>query len=427
MRMRLFMPGRIFGLFCASVLCGAWGSVVISQSQSTIPDLQKRLELLAQSMTLIRDRHVLKPDVASLLDGAIRGMLEKADPDAHYYNREELERLRSAQSDPAQFAGIGVAIRKDPGQRRGQAGGLHVVAALNGGAAAKAGIKSGDLITHVDDEAMLGQPISNAEARLIGPAGSKVALRIVRRASDAPFDVLLTRAAITAPVAITQIAGGVLLVSVTDISSSIDRDLRAVLAPMTSPGKPIAGMILDLRNAAGGTLQSAVSLADALLDNGAIATEQSRRTAAPVPVAVARPGDIADRAPLVVLINGGSAMAAEIVAAALRDNKRATIVGTRSAGRTGERQLIELGKPSGQAGAILLTTKRYMTPAGTVIDGKGLVPDVVVEQAAASGECRDTDIQSPEGICLPRLIARDTQLVWAQVLVTGRFADLAAP
>ncbi len=128
-----------------------------------------------------------------------------------------------------------------------------------------------------------------------------------------------------------------------------------------------------------------------------------------------------------VLVNGGSAMAAEIVAASLRDNKRAKIIGTRSAGRTGEIQLLELGKSGNSAGAVLLTTRRYLAPLGDIIDGKGVIPDVAVEQAALDAACRDTDLQTIEGLCSPRTADADTQLLWAHALVQNTFGFCRDP
>ncbi len=427
MRLRLSRPRRAFWLFGIAGGFGMWASMAASQAPTPPLDLQKRLELLAQSMTLIRDRHVLKPEAASLLDGAIRGMLEKVDPDSHYFNVDELAGLRRTQTQPQATAGIGIAIRKEPGQRRGQPGGARVIAATSGGAAADFGIKTDDIITHINGNAIATLAASTIETSFLGAPGSQLQLRVQRRGSETPFEVSLTRSIVSARPSVTLLEGGIVLAAIPDISPNIEDDLRQAFAQITAAGRPIQGIILDLRNSPGGTLQSAVSLADAFLDAGTIAAEKSRRTPAPIPVAVARSGNIANGKPLAVLINGGSAMAAEIAAAALRDNKRAILVGTRSAGRTSERQLIELGKSPGQTGAVLLTTRRYSAPAGDTIDGKGLIPDIPVEQSAPDSACRDTDVQSATGVCAPRPAAADTQLLWAHVLVRDKLKDLASP
>ncbi len=198
MRMPRSRSTRLALACCITAACAAtWAGIVVGQSTTTTPDLQKRLDLLVKALTITRDRHVLKPEVVSLMDGAIRGMLEKIDPDAHYFTATELARFRANTARAEEQAGIGLAIRKDAGQRRGAPSGFRVVAATTGSAAAEAGIRSGDLVTHVDDEAVAGWPSADVEARFVGASGTKVALRLVRQGSEHPFEVALIRRSAT--------------------------------------------------------------------------------------------------------------------------------------------------------------------------------------------------------------------------------------
>ena len=425
--------GPVRRLLALAVLAGGVGVLAgagLSQVPQPVPpgDLQKRLELLAEAMTIIRDRHISKPEATALLDGAIRGMLEKTDPDAHYFNKEQLAHLRADRTSPLDLAGTGLTIHKDPGLRRGLPGGFRVVSAIDGSPAARAGLKAHDLVTHINGEALAGWPVGAAESKLFGPPGTTVILTVIRRGSESDFDVTLERRPLTVAPEIRDLGGGLVLVRVGTLEDKTEPAMtEALLRLKPRLTAPFAGLILDLRNSPTGTVKTAAAFADAFLDSGIIVTEKTRRNDKPTPVAVARAGDSADGRPIVVLINGGTAMAAEMVAVALRGNKRATILGTKSFGRAADRQLIELGRPAGDAGAVLLTTKRYFGPAGEAIDGQGVTPDVAVEQAALDPACREGDMRSAEGPCVLRSDATDTQLQWAMILLQGREAALATP
>lgn len=420
--------GRSSALVGVGVLLLATVAAPAQQKAAPPDEFKRRIDIFARALGLVRDRHILKPDEKLLLDGAVRGMLAALDADAEYLDAEAFAR-RTVQSGPASGgASIGLELRKEQPVRRGSPGGARVVASLDGSAAARAGIQPMDLITHIDGEPVGDTLLGETEKQLAAATGG-VALTVVRKGVTEPLDVLLPAGAADIASASELLAGNILYVRL----ASLDERTPAVLAAAAGQAKVAlggaapGGVVLDLRNTATADIAAAVPLADAFLDEGAILVTRTRDAEKTV-AARATSGDIAAGMPLVVLINEGTAMAAEVAAAALKGNGRARLVGTKSFGRAAAQSVLALGSPPGSKGAIILTTARYLTPGGAAIDGRGLVPDVVVEQARRDPGCRTTDTRdSADAACLPRGPGEDTQLLRAIEMLRGGASASTAP
>lgn len=272
----------------------------------------------------------------------------------------------------AQFGGVGLELTMEDGR-------LKVVTPIDDAPAAKAGIQTNDIITHVDDEPLLGLTLSQAVERLRGPADSTVKLRVARAGQDKPIEVSVTREIIRVRPIRTRIEGDDIgYVRIAQFNAQTAEDLQRAIEEITSriAGDKLRGYVIDLRNNPGGLLDQAIAVADAFLEQGEIVSTRGR-SQDEVQRFHAKPGDLAKSKPIIVLINGGSAGAAEVVAGALQDQKRAKLVGSRSFGMGSVQTVIPLG--DGQ-GAIRLTTARYFTPAGRSIQAQGIKPDTEVLQ-----------------------------------------------
>ena len=257
-------------------------------------------------------------------------------------------------------------------------GRLKVVAPIDEMPAAKAGILTNDIITHVDDEPLLGLTLNQAIERLRGPANSAAKLRIMRKGEDTPIEVTVTREIIRVLPVRTRIEGDdIAYIRISQFNAQTTEDLHKAVDEITTRiGDALKGFVIDLRNNPGGLFDQAVSVADTFLEQGTIVSTRGRNQTEGQHLN-AKPGDLTKGKPIIVLINGGSAAAAEIVAGALQDNKRAKLVGSRSFGMGSVQTLIPLGEDQG---AIRLTTARYYTPAGRSIQAKGIAPDIEVLQ-----------------------------------------------
>jgi carboxyl-terminal processing protease len=268
----------------------------------------------------------------------------------------------------AQFGGIGIELTMENGR-------LKVVAPIDEAPAAKAGILTNDIITHVDDEPLLGLTLNQAVERLRGPADSTVKLRIARKGQEKPIEMVVNREIIRVRPIRARVEGDDIgYIRITQFNAQTVEDLRKAIDETASD--KLKGYVIDLRNSPGGLLDQAVSAADAFLEQGEIVSTRGR-SQDDVQRFHAKPGDLAKSKPIIVLINGGSAGAAEVVAGALQDQKRAKLVGSRSFGMGSVQTVIPLG--DGQ-GAIRLTTARYFTPTGRSIQAHGIKPDIEVMQ-----------------------------------------------
>ena len=306
-----------------------------------------------------------------LVRGAIDGMLASLDPHSAYLDGSDLERLNTMID--GNYSGLGLQVGMDLGA-------VKVVAPFKGSPADKAGIKAGDYITHVDGVAVYGEDLDSAVEKMRGPAGTSVDLTIYRPGRDKPFDVSVTRGRIELePVTHELMPGNIAVISVNEFSRDVGRDVFTAWEEMkTSANGPIRGLILDLRQNPGGSLDEAVALSDLFLTSGEIVSQRGRARGESITYdaeTVFR-GDIAKDVPMIVLINAGSASASEIVAGALQDHHRAVIMGERSFGKGSVQTLIPLGRTA----ALKLTTARYYTPSGHSVQEGGIKPDIAVPQ-----------------------------------------------
>jgi carboxyl-terminal processing protease len=369
-------------------------------------------------MRIARDWHVGRPTKAELVAGAIEGLLARIDPEAELYTRADLRRI--PRFAPNGDGDVGLEVRREPPPRRQERPGYRVVSVRDGSPAALTGLKAGDLITHVD-----GRPAGEiaylvmAHVQLPGPVGSQLRLTVERKGEDEPADVVLIRAATSAPaIAVDEVGPGIARVRLASIDGATASGLEPALSGLAAlPTGSSRGVVIDLRSTAGGGPGEASAIGDAFLDSGGLLKIQAR-TAGPMRSMEAMPGDAAHGRPIIVLVDNGTAGAAEAIAAALRENHRARLVGTRTAGRGALRTLVPLGS-RGEKGALRLTTERMLTPLGATFEGKGLTPDVVVEQSPASAKCRTLDIEDKldPSRCVRRAASDDGQLARAIVLL----------
>ena len=353
-------------------------------SPATQPALPwDQVRQLADVMQLIKEQYVVPVDDATLLHGAIKGMLGNLDPHSDFLEKSDYQDMQDLTS--GEYNGIGIDVGVD------QDGNIIVVAPVDGSPAAKAGIQSGDAILAVDGTSTDGLSLDQASQLLRGKLGSKVTLELQGQDQPRPYTVKLTREEIKVASARGELLQkGYGYLRVADFG---DDTQAAVLSSMKElvrkNGAPLSGLVMDLRDNPGGLLDAAVAVSDDFLDNGTIVTAKGRAADASL-IRNATPGDLLDGAPLVVLVDGGTASAAEIVAGALKDDHRALIVGTQTFGKGSVQTVIPL--PDGDA--IKLTTALYYTPSGRSIQAEGIDPDVDVDalQLAAA----DQDQASPE-------------------------------
>jgi carboxyl-terminal processing protease len=335
---------------------------------SNTAETYKELNLFGDVFEKVRSEYVDDVSDDSLIEGAINGMLTSLDPHSNYLNAKNFNDMKV--QTRGEFGGLGIEVSMENGL-------IKVVSPIDDTPAARAGLKPGDLITHLDGTPVQGMTLPEAVEKMRGPENSEVTLRIRRSGRD-PFDVKLVRAKIKIQSVRSHMEGDSIgYVRITSFTEQTDVGLaNAMKGLKQQAGNKLAGIVLDLRNNPGGLLDQAVAVSDAFLDKGEIVSTRGRRTD-DAQRYNAHPGDITGGLPMVVLINGGSASASEIVAGALQDHHRAILLGTRSFGKGSVQTII----PLPGHGAMRLTTARYYTPSGRSIQAKGIDPDIVVEAA----------------------------------------------
>jgi carboxyl-terminal processing protease len=343
--------------------------LVSSSARAAAADTYRQLNLFGDVFERVRSDYVEKPDDGKLVETAINGMLQGLDPHSSYMDPKNFRDMQV--QTRGEFGGLGIEVTMEDGL-------IKVVAPIDETPAAKAGILSNDIITHLDEEAIQGLTLNQAVEKMRGPINTKIKLRIMRKGQDKPLEISVTRDNIRVRSARGRLEGediGVL--RVTQFNEQTTENLRRAITDIqTQSGDKLKGFILDLRNNPGGLLDQAISVSDAFLERGEIVSTRGRNTEETQRFN-ARTGDLTKGKPIIVLINGGSASASEIVAGALQDHKRGTVIGSRSFGKGSVQTIIPLG--SG-AGALRLTTARYFTPSGRSIQAKGIVPDIEVLQ-----------------------------------------------
>src|SRR5437868_11440527 len=328
----------------------------------------KQLNLFGEVFERVRAEYVDDTSDNSLVESAINGMLTSLDPHSNYLNTKNFNDMKV--QTRGEFGGLGIEVSLENGL-------VKVVSPIDDTPAARAGLKPGDLITHLDGEPVQGMTLPEAVEKMRGPVSSEIKLTIRREGRD-PFDVKLTRATIKIQSIRSHLEGtNIGYIRITSFNEQTDVGLNNAMKNLKSQAKDkLIGVVLDLRNNPGGLLDQAVAVSDAFLERGEIVSTRGRRSD-DAQRFNARPGDITNGLPVVVLINGGSASASEIVAGALQDHHRAVLLGTKSFGKGSVQTII----PLPGHGAMRLTTARYYTPSGRSIQAKGIEPDIVVEAA----------------------------------------------
>ena len=341
-----------------------------AQAAETTKNTGKTYELLnlfGEVFERIRSDYVENPEDQDLIENAINGMLSSLDPHSSYLNAKS---FRDTQVQTrGEFGGLGIEVTQESGI-------IKVVSPIDDTPAHRAGIEPGDLITHLNRQPVVGMTLSEAVEMMRGPPGTDIVISL-RRAGREPFDVTLTRAVIRIRSVRASLEGEIGYVRITQFNSQTDQNLRKSVDDFyKQTGAKLRGVILDLRNNPGGLLDQAVAVSDSFLEKGEIVSTRSRRTEETQRFN-AKPGDIIKGLPLVILINGGSASASEIVAGALQDHRRAIVLGTKSFGKGSVQTIM----PLPGHGAMRLTTARYYTPSGRSIQAVGIEPDIEVKQA----------------------------------------------
>jgi carboxyl-terminal processing protease len=327
-------------------------------------------QLLAEVMSQVEREYVDPVDDHRLLQAAVRGMVSSLDPYSAYLDGDEYDDIKISSS--GEYSGVGIEVSMEDGQ-------VVVVAPLDGSPAAEAGIRAGDVIATIDNVPVNSTTLDDTIGRMRGKEGTTVKVGIVREGSPEPLQFTLKRSRVQLHSVTSQLAEpGFGYVRISEFSETTGKELDAALAELRKTNRaPLKGLVLDLRNNPGGVLEAAVAVADAFLDSGLIVSAKGRTPESKFEMS-ATPGDALKGAPIVVLVDGGSASAAEIVAGALKDDHRATLMGRTTFGKGSVQTVLPLGDDR----ALKLTTSLYYTPSGVSINHKGIVPDIVLERPA---------------------------------------------
>ena len=378
----------LWALLVLAVIAAGSTMVSLARSQSASAansEIYRQLDLFGEVLERVRSDYVEKPEDAKLIEAAINGMLTALDPHSAYLNPKHFRDMQV--QTRGEFGGLGIEVTMENGV-------VKVVSPIEDTPASRAGLMSGDLITHLDKEQILGLTLQEAVEKMRGPVNSPITLTIVRKGVDDPFDVKVVRDVIHInPVKYDVEGDDIGYIRITTFNEQTTANLQKAIDDLKKQiGPKLKGYIVDLRNNPGGLLDQAISVSDTFLDQGAIVLTRGRNLEE-TQRSNARPGDLADGKQIIVLINGGSASSSEIVAGALQDHHRATIIGTRSFGKGSVQTII----PLGSNGALRLTTARYYTPSGRSIQAKGIEPEAVVEEELPDDLKQKADAQSTRG------------------------------
>ena len=358
-----------FGLSLGVMTALQFAAPVLAQSSNERSSVYEQLDLFGDIFERIRSQYVEEVDEAELIEAAINGMLTSLDPHSSYMSPKAAADMRV--QTRGEFGGLGIEVTQ-------QDGFVKVVSPIDGTPADAAGIEAGDFITHVDGDTVLGLTLNQAVEMMRGPVGSEIIITVVREGEDEPFDVSIIRDTIKLTAVRSRVEGSSVVLRITTFNDQTYPNLSDGIAKQVEELGGIDnvnGFVLDLRNNPGGLLSQAIRVSDAFLEKGEIVSTRGRDPQDGDRYN-ASPDDLAEDKPIVVLINGGSASASEIVAGALQDHRRAVVVGTRSFGKGS----VQTVMPLGGDGAIRLTTARYYTPSGRSIQALGVSPDIIVEQ-----------------------------------------------
>ena len=372
------------GVLAGTLVTTQVAGPLLAQENSQKANIYQQLDLFGDIFERIRGQYVEEVDAADLIEAAIDGMLSSLDPHSSYLSPEDAADMRV--QTRGEFGGLGIEVTQEEGF-------VKVVSPIDATPADEAGIEAGDFITHVDGDSVLGLSLDEAVGMMRGVVGSEIVITVVREGEDEPFDVTIIRDTIKLTAVRTRVEGESVVLRVTTFNDQTYSNLEAGIEKQIEAAGGIDlgnGFILDLRNNPGGLLTQAIRVSDAFLDKGEIVSTRGRdpengdRHNATV-------GDLAQQKPLVVLINGGSASASEIVAGALQDHRRAIVVGTKSVGKGS----VQTVMPMRGSGAMKLTTARYYTPSGRSIQALGISPDIIVEQPRRVAEDDEEATDTP--------------------------------
>ena len=364
------------GVISGALITTQFTDPLIAQETKRIKSTYENLDLFGDIFERIRSSYVEEIDEEKLIESAISGMLTSLDPHSSYMAPEDFSTMQV--QTRGEFGGLGIEVTQENGF-------VKVVSPIDDTPADKAGVEAGDFITKVDGESTLGKTLDEAVDKMRGPVGSEIIITIVREGIDEPFNISIIRDTIEIKAVKARTEGKTIVLRVSSFTSKTYPNLKDSLEKeIKSSGglENINGVVVDLRNNPGGLLNQAIRVSDAFLNSGEIVSTRGRGTRDSERYN-ATPGDLTNGKPVVVLINGGSASASEIVAGALQDHQRAIIVGTKSFGKGSVQTIIPL---SSDGAAMRLTTARYYTPSGRSIQSLGVSPDILVEQRIRSVE-----------------------------------------
>ncbi|WIY26638.1 S41 family peptidase [Parasedimentitalea psychrophila] len=357
--------GTLAGILATTYVAGP----LLAQEDARAATVYEQLDLFGDIFERIRVQYVEEVDETELIEAAIGGMLASLDPHSSYLSPDDAMQMRV--QTRGEFGGLGIEVTQEEGF-------VKVVSPMDGTPADEAGMEAGDFITHVDGESVLGLSLDEAVDMMRGPVGSEIIITVVREGEDEPFDVSIIRDTIKLTAVRARTEGSTVVLRISTFNDQTTPNLISGLREQIAEAggiDKVNGVVLDLRNNPGGLLNQAIRVSDEFLESGEIVSTRGRNPEDGERFN-ATPGDLAEGLPIVVLINGGSASASEIVAGALQDHRRAIIVGTKSFGKGS----VQTVMPLRGDGAMRLTTARYYTPSGRSIQALGVSPDIIVEQ-----------------------------------------------
>ena len=367
--MKKYFLAGIMGCALGALVSVKVAGPVLAQDTETKKTIYEQLDLFGDIFERIRSEYVEEVSSKDLIEAAIDGMLTSLDPHSSYLSADDAAKMKV--QTRGEFGGLGIEVTQ-------QEGFVKVVSPIDGTPADAAGMEAGDFITHVDGQSLLGLTLDEAVGMMRGPVGSEIIITVVREGEDEPFDVSIIRDTIKLTAVRARTEGDTVVLRITTFNDQTYPNLVDGLEKQVEEAggmENINGIVLDLRNNPGGLLNQAIRVSDAFLEKGEIVSTRGRYSRDSERYN-AKAGDLANGKPIVVLINGGSASASEIVAGALQDHRRAIVVGTRSFGKGS----VQTVMPLRGEGAMRLTTSRYYTPSGRSIQALGVSPNIIVEQ-----------------------------------------------
>ena len=376
--MKKFLMAAAGGTVLGVIATTQIAAPLLAQEAAKTENVYEQLDLFGDIFERIRAQYVEEVDSGELIEAAIDGMLTSLDPHSSYLSPKDAAKMR--EQTRGEFGGLGIEVTQEEGF-------VKVVSPIDGTPADEAGIEAGDFITHVDGESLLGLVLDEAVELMRGPVGSDIVITIVREGESEPFDVTITRDTIELTVVTSRTEGDSVVLRLSTFNDQTYPKMAEQLAEKvkTAGGMDnVNGFVIDLRNNPGGLLTQAIKVSDAFLDAGEIVSTRGRE-ASDGDRFNAQLGDLAEGKPIVVLINGGSASASEIVAGALQDHRRAIVIGTKSFGKGS----VQTVMPLRSEGAMRLTTARYYTPSGRSIQSLGVSPDIIVAQPPRRSEAEE--------------------------------------